>query len=251
MRRIVVAVAALGVAFAALPARAGVVITQEQTSSVSTGAPRTQTIMVQGNKQKMLANDRVIITDLDNSAMYVIDPAKSSYVQIPFPPSGPMAAAVAHASGAMDFKKDKSTRKVLGYSCNDYTGSGRSMSGEYTVTECFSTSAPGAKEFTAFQKAMAAKLKGIVPNSNTPEGIPLASNSVVKMSNMKLPNLTPEQQQKLQAQIAKMKDVTTSTQVTKLESKTLPADTFTVPAGYTERKIGMPMMPPKPAAAAH
>jgi hypothetical protein len=248
MRRIVVAVAALGVVFAALPARAGVVITQDQTATGGFGERKsTQTIMVQGNKQKMITHDREIITDLDNNSMYLIDPGKSSYIQVPFPPSGPMAAAVAHAAGAMDFKKEKTTRTILGYHCTDYTGSGESMGGDYTVTECFSTTAPGAKEFTAFQKAMASKLKAVVPVSNTPDGIPLASNSKVQMNNMRLPNLTPEQQQKLAERIAKMKPVTTSTTVTKVESKNLPADTFTVPAGYTQRKLGMPMMPPKPA----
>jgi len=81
---------------------------------------------------------------------------------------------------------------VLGYACNDYTGTGQSMSGDYTVTECFSTSAPGAKEFNAFQKAMATKLKSVVPESNTPDGIPLASDSTVHMNTMRLPNLPPE-----------------------------------------------------------
>jgi len=129
---------------------------------------------------------------------------------------------------------------VLGYACNDYTGTGQSMSGDYTVTECFSTSAPGAKEFNAFQKAMATKLKSVVPESNTPDGIPLASDSTVHMNTMRLPNLPPEQEQKLQQQLAKMKPVTTKTEVTKLEAKNLPADTFTVPKGYAQRTLGMP-----------
>ena len=236
-----VAVAALAAALAAAPARAGVVITQTQTANGQFGQRKSDTtIMVQGNKQKMVTNDRVVITDLDSGAMYLIDPAQNSYIKLPFPPTGAMAS-MAHAGGAPDFKKESTSRKVLGYSCNDYSGTGSSMGGDYTVTECFSTSAPGAKEFTAFQKAMGAKLKGVVPSSNLPDGIPLASDSTVKMNTMRIPNLTPEQQQKLAAQMANMKPVVTHTEVTKVEEQKLPADTFAVPAGYTERKMNMPM----------
>jgi hypothetical protein len=241
MKTLSFAAAAVAVALSTLPARAGVVVTQQQVANGQFGERKSeQTIMIQGNKQKMITGERQIITDLDNSVMYLIDPSKSSYFQLPFPPTGPMAQAVAHAAGAMDFKKGTTTRKVLGYSCTDYTGTGQSMSGDYTVTECFSTSAPGAKEFNAFQKAMATKLKSVVPESNTPDGIPLASDSTVNMNTMKLPNLPPEQAQRLQQQLAKMKPVTTKTEVTKLEAKNLPADTFTVPKGYAQRTLGMP-----------
>lgn len=241
MKTISFAAAATAVALSTLPARAGVVITQQQTTNMQSGQRQSeQTIMIQGNKQKMITGEREIITDLDNSVMYLIDPSKSSYFQLPFPPTGPMAQAVAHAAGAMDFKRGTTTRKVLGYACTDYSGTGQSMSGDFTVTECFSTSAPGAKEFNAFQKAMAAKLKSVVPQSNTPDGIPLASDSTVHMNTMRIPNLPPAQAQRLQQQLAKMKPVTTKTEVTKLEAKDLPADTFAVPKGYTQRTLGMP-----------
>jgi hypothetical protein len=236
-----IAFGAVAFVLTTLPAWAGVVVTQQQIANGQFGERKTeQTIMIQGNKQKMITGERQIITDLDNNVMYLIDPSKSSYFQLPFPPTGPMAQAVAHAAGAMDFKKGTTTRKVLGYSCTDYSGTGQSMSGDYTVTECFSTSAPGAKEFNAFQKAMAAKLKSVVPESNTPDGIPLASDSTINMNTMKIPNLSPEQAQRLQQQLAKMKPVTTKTEVTKLEAKDLPADTFALPKGLTQRTLGMP-----------
>jgi hypothetical protein len=236
------AVAALAAALAAVPARAGVVITQTQTANGQFGEKKTDTtIMIQGDKQKMITKDRVIITDLDGGAMYLLDPAQNSYIKLPFPPTGPMAT-MAHAGGSLNFKKESTSRKILGYSCNDYSGAGSSMGGDYTVTECFSTSAPGAKDFTKFQKDMASKLKGVVPPSNVPDGVPLASDSTVKMNTMKIPNLTPEQQQKLAAQMANMKPVTTHTEVSKVEEKSLPADTFSVPAGYTERQMSNPMM---------
>ena len=225
---------------------------QDQTATGQFGERKsTQTIMIQGNKQKMVTNDHEIVTDLDNNAVYMIDPAKKSYIQIPFPPKGPLGKMVQSAAGTMDFKKEAATRTILGYSCSDYSGSGQSMGGDYTVTECFSTSAPGATEFSTFQKSMAAKLKGMAPTGNIPDGIPLAGDSTVKMNTMKIPNLPPEQAQMFQQKIAAMKPVTTKTVVTKIESKTLPADTFSIPAGYTQRQLGMPpaMTAPAPAAA--
>src|SRR5581483_9328159 len=134
MKTTIFAAAALAVAIASVPAAVGVVITQEQTANGQFGERKSsQTIMVQGNKQKMISNGREIITDLDNNKMYLIDPSKSTYIQIPFPPTGVMASAVAHTAGPVDFKKADTSRKVLGYSCTDYTGSGQSLGGDYTV----------------------------------------------------------------------------------------------------------------------
>ncbi|HTR63885.1 MAG TPA: hypothetical protein VMH37_19390 [Candidatus Binataceae bacterium] len=248
------AVAALAAALVVTPARAGVVISQTETATGQFGERKTDTtITIQGNKQKVIRNGRENIVDLDAGTSYLIDSDHSSYMKLPFPPPGG-AAAMAHAGAALDFKKDSTSRKILGYSCHDYSGSGSSMGGDYTVTECFSTSAPGAKEFSTFQKAMAAKLKGVIPSSNIPDGIPLAMDSTVKLNTMKMPNLTPEQQQKLAAQIAKMKSVTTHTEVTNVEAKTIPADEFLPPKGFTETQVpkmggGMPLPAPAPSPA--
>ena len=233
----VAAVAALAAALFAAPAYAGVVISQTNTVNLESGPRKTDTtIMVQGNKQKVVMNGREIVTDLDAGTTYLVDPDRKNYIKMPFPPPGAMGA-MSRAAAALDYKKDPTSRKILGYSCNDYSGSGSSMGGDYTVTECFSTSAPGAKEFTAFQKAMAAKLKGVAPATNVPDGIPLAMDSTVKRNTMKLPNLSPEQQQRLTAQLANMKPVTTHTEVTKIEQASLPADTFAMPAGYNQAQM--------------
>ena len=229
------AAAALMLAAISAPAYAGVVITQTQSAATPGGDRKAdQTIMIQGNKQKIVTGDRQVIIDLDAGKMYMIQAAQSSYLEVPFPPQGPIKEAVAHAAGAMDFKKGTSTQTILGYPCTDYTGSGTSMGGQYTVTECFSTKAPGAKEFTAYQKTLAEKLKGMVPANNTPDGIPLASDSVVKMGSMM-------QGMGAQQKMGGERTMTTKTTVTNVEVKNLPADTFEVPKGYTQRQ--MPQMP--------
>ena len=115
---------------------------------------------MQGNKQKMVTERHTIITDLDGGKMYVLDPKAKTYFQLDFPPKGQMAAMMAASTNAaMNFKRAGTTREIAGYKCTDYNGGGHMMAGDYTVKECFSTSAPGADEFAAFEKNMADKLK--------------------------------------------------------------------------------------------
>jgi Domain of unknown function (DUF4412) len=247
MNRLVFSAAALALALSATGAFAGVVITQEQ--NVTGGGVDhkvEQTVMIQGDKQKMITGTRQIITDLDKGVMYVIEPERKMYLEIPFPPKGPMAAVISRSAGAVSFKKAGSSRKVAGYSCDDFTGSGSAMGGNYSVTECFATQAPGAKEFSAFEKVMATKLKGtpMAPTGEIPDGVPLASDSTMKMGNFTPPpGMAPEQADKIKQMMAKRPPLVSKTVVSKIEEKTLPADTFTVPAGYTKREIHMPALP--------
>ena len=146
MRKLTALVAGMTLAMTALPAAAGVVITQKQhvTSGTNTRDSE-QTISVQGNKQKMVTERHTIITDLDNGKMYVLDPNAKTYFEIEFPPKGQMATMMAASTNAaMNFKRAGSTREIAGYKCTDYNGGGHMMAGDYTVKECFSTTAPGA-----------------------------------------------------------------------------------------------------------
>ena len=157
MRKLTALIAGMTLAMAALPAAAGVVITQKQ--HVSNGKKfaliRKQTISVQGNKQKEVDERRTLIADLDKGMIYIINPKQKSYFEMEFPPKGPMAQTMAASTAAaMNFKKAGTSREIAGYKCNDYNGGGHAMVGDFTVKECFSTSAPGAKEFSAFEKIM-------------------------------------------------------------------------------------------------
>ncbi|HEV2169324.1 MAG TPA: DUF4412 domain-containing protein, partial [Candidatus Binatus sp.] len=177
MRKLTALVMGMTLAMTALPAAAGVVITQKQhVISGTNSRDGEQTISVQGNKQKMVTErfepdpkapqgppvatpGHTIITDLDKGMMYVLDPKTKTYFQIDFPPQGQMATMLASSTAAaMNFKKAGTTRDVAGYKCADYDGGGHMMAGSYTVKECFSTTAPGAQEFATFEKHMADKL---------------------------------------------------------------------------------------------
>jgi hypothetical protein len=245
MRKITALVAGMTLAMTALPAAAGVVITQKQHVTSGTNARDSeQTISVQGNKQKMVTERHTIITDLDKGMMYVLDPKGKTYFEIEFPPKGQMAAMMAASTNAaMNFKKTGTKRDIAGYKCADYDGGGHMMTGDYTVKECFSTDAPGAQEFAAFEKNMADKLKSAGTSSATgeiPGGVPLALDSSMKMGKVNIPGMAADQAAKINDMMAKRPPVITSTKVEKIESKTLADSDFTVPSDFTKRELPGP-----------
>jgi hypothetical protein len=259
MRKLTALVAGMTLAMTALPAAAGVVIKQKQHVTNGTNTrDAEQTISVQGNKQKTVTERHTIITDLDKGVMYVIDPTAKTYFEVEFPPKGPMAAMMAASQGAaMNFKKAGTTREIAGYKCTDYNGGGHMMQGDYTVKECFSTSAPGAKEFAAFEKNMTDKLKSVgtaQAGGEIPDGVPLATDSVMKMGHGAIPGMKPEDAAKVSEMMAKRPPLLMNQTVEKIESKKLSDADFAVPADFTKRELpaapAMGSMKMAPAAGA-
>ncbi|MGH7814963.1 MAG: hypothetical protein ACREQI_13300 [Candidatus Binataceae bacterium] len=265
MRTLTVLLAGFVIASAAGCASAsGVVLTETQ--QAGTGTPHAQqvqqTIMIQGHQQKMIDSRYTSIVNLDKGMMYRLDPAKKSYIQVKFPPPMPQAMGLMTSlKSTMALKKSGATRTVVGYKCADYVNREDRGIRQVTITECLSEDAPGAKTFTAFQQAMAAKLKGTgakMPAGKLPEGIPLLMEAKVKYGPLKNPRMKPDRLAKLNAMLAKRPPMIRTTTVTKIEAKNLPLSTFEIPAGYTKQarpmsrfRRGMPpMMPhPKPQAA--
>jgi Domain of unknown function (DUF4412) len=251
MRKLTALVAGMTLAMAAIPAAAGVVIQQKQHVTSGTNARDSeQTISVQGNKQKMVTERHTIITDLDGGKMYVLDPKAKTYFEIAFPPQGQMASMMAASTNAaMNFKKAGSSREIAGFKCTDYNGGGHMMAGDYTVKECFSTTAPGAAEFAAFEKNMADKLKSAGTagaNGEVPGGVPLALDSSMKMGKVNIPGMSPDQAAKINDMMAKRPPVMTSTVVEKIEAKKLADADFAVPADFTKRELPGPGSMMKP-----
>jgi len=172
-----------------------------------------------------------------------------------------MAAMMAASqSAAMNFKTAGTTREIAGFKCTDYNGGGHMMSGDYSVKECFSKDAPGAEEYTAFEKSMTEKLKSAgtsKASGDVPGGVPLALDSTMKMGNVAIPGMAPEQLAKINAMMANRPPITTTTVVEKIESKKLADADFTVPEGFTKKETpgapgagAMKMAPPAGAPAA-
>ena len=144
------------------------------------------------------------------------------------------------------FHKTGNKRTVAGYKCEEYSNSFKTPSGESSTTACYSKDAPGAAEYAAFQKATATKLKAALGTASgegeggIPGGIPLATHSVHKVTSFSMPGLPPEQAEKLRQMMANHPPMVSEITVTKIASKSLPADTFAVPEGYTKSNMMRP-----------
>jgi hypothetical protein len=228
-------------------ARAGVVVDEQQVSDRGAGTPITHkiTVMVQGNKQKSIIDDgkQTLITNLDQGTRMMVNDARKMYVEMPFPPQNMPKPTSANTSG-LTFKKTGSTQTLAGYSCDDYSGTGTMGGNEITVNGCFSMSAPGAADFTGFQKAMTEKVKGtpMALMSDAPPGVPLKIDTTMKVTHMMMPGMSPQQAEEMNKRLAARPPIVTHMTVSKVTAQELAADTFQPPKGYTKQQ--MPMMGP-------
>ena len=224
-------------------AHAGVVLHETETIDRGNGKPETQdrTVMVQGNKQKTITARSQVIIDLDKGSMYVLNPDSKAYVEMAFPPAGKMGQMMAQRMAAMDFQKTGNHSTVAGYPCDEYTGGGDMGNGSYKVVGCFSKAAPGAADFTAFQKAMADKLRGNgTTKGNIPGGVPLEVTSTSKMTSFSMPGISPQQAAKIKDMLAKRPAVTNKTVVSKVTVQQIADSDFAIPAGYQKQEMPSP-----------
>jgi len=249
MRKIAAAFAAIAM-LASVTARAGVVLEQTETSTGGpAAAPHKLTIMVEGNKEKMIMdNGHYMIIDLEKGVRTVVSTADKTYSESPFPPSqaqGQMAKQF--MAERFDFHKTGNQRTVAGYKCEEYSNSFKTPNGESSTTSCYSKGAPGAAEYAAFQKAAATKVKGTLGAASgqggggIPEGVPLTTHSMHKVTNFSMPGLPPEQAAKLRQMMANHPPMVSDITVTKIASESLPADTFSVPEGYKKANMMRPL----------
>ncbi len=240
MKRTIIVFVAAVLAISAT-AMAGVILDQEVTSNGPMGASTSKrTLEIQDHKQKVINGNHSVITDLDNGVMILLDPSAKTYTEMPFPP--PQLTMQQHAGAfKISFKKTGKHKTEQGYRCDEYVGAGHMMMGDYTVTGCFSKSAPGAADYTAFDKALESKLKGTPMETEgpRPEGVPLVLNSKTKLDTSLMPGLSPERAKA----IASHPNMTSNTRTASVKVANLPADTFSVPAGYTKRELPKQEMP--------
>ncbi len=216
---------------------AGVVIDEQVTTSQGGAAPvtRTRELLVQGHKEKMVSERNEFVIDLDKGTMMLVDPNQKAYAEMPFPPHGMSNNPSQQLD--LNFQKTGKSSKVLDYSCDEYSGAGKTMMAAVSTSGCFSTSAPGAAEFTDFTQAMGVKLKNArAMGGKMPSGIPLTMDSTRTMNaGFSVPGMAPDQAARFKEMIAKQGPQTTKTVVTKIAARDLPADTFEAPAGYARR----------------
>ncbi len=232
-------------------ARAGVVLDEQVTTTESNGpaVTRTRELLVQGNKEKVVSGRNMFVIDLDRGTMMLIDPNRKAYAEMPFPPHQMLMNPGQQLD--LNFKKTGKASKVLGYACEEYRGGGKTAMAEVSTSGCFSTSAPGAAEFSKFTKTMGLKLKSAKAMAGTmPNGIPLTMDSTHKINaGFSVPGMAPDQAARLKELMAKQGPQTTKTVVIKIATRDLPADTFEPPAGYEHRNVGRAPGAPPPSGA--
>ena len=259
MRLTVAATAAIVFALAATTASAGIVISQDVEVTDVNGKQHKseQTVMLQGNKQKTITPERVIITDLDAGKMYVLAPALKKVGQVTLPPTGQIAMIFARTGMFMGYQKSSGGGKEAGYDCQNYIGSEQTGRTKLEGTQCVASAAAGAAEYVAFRKLLASKLKSstVEIKGEIPDGIPVSSTVSIGIIPFPIPSdFPPDQAAKIKESNAKAKPLTTTIKVTKVEVKSLPPDTFIVPADYKKSAAAAPAAgapgASKPGAAA-
>jgi hypothetical protein len=254
MRKVTAAFAAIAVLWS-VTASAGVVLEQSETTTggpaAGAGAPHTFTTMVEGNKEKMIMNGHgYVIIDLDKGVRTLVDTEDKTYSESPFPPSqaaGPMLKQ--YMAESFNFQPTGNKRTVVGYTCEESSNSFKTPNGESSTTACYSAGAPGAAEYAAFQKTAATKIRATLGEASSPshgvipDGVPLVTHSMHKVTNFAMPGLPPGEADRLRQMMANRPPMVSEITVTKISSQSLPADTFSVPAGYTKSARMRPQPP--------
>ncbi|MHB8382712.1 MAG: hypothetical protein ACYDC3_10305 [Candidatus Binataceae bacterium] len=256
MKRTIVPLLAIAFVLMAIPAAAGVMITQlRQISGPAKDRTFGETAWMQGHKRKTVLYQGAIIIDLDAGKLYQLDLVHKRYSEKPFPPTGPMGKFFARSEGMFALKKTGISHLIAGASCDDYAGSIDAPGVRYTTTECISTSAPGAAEFSEFRSAMADKLKsaGLAPASiSVPPGIPLAVDFTTQMLASPMPKgkNPPNEGVEIQQKLAEKHPMVSRTEISKIEVTNFPADTFAVPPGFRLNSSSASPLQKKTGAAA-
>src|SRR6266851_9983745 len=223
---------------------AGVVMAETSRATGPDGAITSQnkTIYVQGNKQRVEREGVAAITDLDKSVLYIIDKHDRAYAAMPLrtlsqslPGDTPGATVKLNRTGE--------TRVIADHPCNEYRASEGDKLERVTISACVSTSAPGAKEVSQFERTMVARLSGRESerlNGHDSTVLMLEKQSVISF---RVPDLSRHQAYRTASLLAK-------TRVNEIQVKSLPAATFKPPKGFSklQNRPGSKLPPASPTA---
>ena len=247
MKCLLLAALITSVSFVLAPAGnlcAGVVMTETSITSGPTGETSSldRTVYVQGNKQKVERSGVTTITDLDNSIIYIIDNKDRAYTEVPLHALGSSEQADARGeiiepfeniepgdarAETVQLNKTGETRVIADHPCNEYRASEGNKLERVTISACVSTSAPGAKEVSEFERKMAVRLSGRESerlSGNDSAMLMLEKQSVLSF---RVPDLSRHQAYRTGSLLAK-------TRVNQIQVKTLSAATFKPPKGFSK-----------------
>jgi len=207
---------------------AGVVMTETSTTSGPTGETSSldRTVYVQGNKQKVERSGVTTITDLDNSIIYIIDNKDRAYSEVPLNSLSLRKPGEARGE-TIQLNKTGEKRVIADHPCNEYRSSGGNNLERVTISACVSSSAPGAKEVSEFERKMAVRLSGRESerlNGHDSAMLMLEKQSVLSF---RVPDRSRHQAYRTGSLLAR-------TRVNQIQVKTLSAATFKPPKGFSK-----------------
>lgn len=252
MRRTLGAMA--GVLLLSAPAWADITLTSKLTGKMAGGDGTTQVVKVKGSKMRTdstRGNDLTsTIFDVDAGKMIVLDHKKKEALVLD---TAAIVETMGKGGGSIDVKTDlkptSEKKQVAGYDCTVYDtnvtvtmspGEGMNIQMNMTGPACLSANAPGKAEYEQFYAAALAKgfffsdpraakaqpgmAKAMAEASKkwAEAGVPLSSTVTMKFEGGGM----------MTGMMNKMMGGPTTTELTKVDTETIPDTEFTTPAGY-------------------
>jgi hypothetical protein len=227
--------ATLLAAFVTPQARAGVEITQQTTVPDAKGGTKTttHTTIIEGHHLKTITPEGTTIIDLDKGTMVALDERTKTATEMPIQNlGGPMGN-----SFLGEFKPTGKKKKIGEFACEEYTHDFNTTGSEVSSVSCIAKNAPGATEASAFYRKMSEKMTGKKPSGSMPQGISVSDEATIKINALTIPGMPPEMAKKIAEAQAKQVPRTTKSEVTSIKTMSIAPAEFTVPEGYSVRKI--------------
>jgi hypothetical protein len=204
-------------------ALAGVVMAETSFAAGARGSiAQNKTLYVQGNKQKIEEEGIAQITDLDKNLVYIIDKNRGVFAEIPFQTVSSEQPENLH--GEPILTKTGKTRVVADHPCQEYRAADGNKLEHATISACVSSNMPEAKEIAEFDRNMIRRLGShkSAEKSIRNDG---ASLILEKKSTLSFRLSDRSRGNAYQTMVVE-------TRVDKIQSITLPPETFKPPTGY-------------------
>ncbi len=206
-------------------AMAGVVMAE---TSFSTGArgsiAQNKTLYLQGNKQKIDEEGIAQITDLDKGLVYIIDKNRRVFAEISLQTFS--SEQPENLSAQPTLTKTGKIRVVADHPCHEYRTSDGNRLVHAMASACVSTNVPEAKEIAEFDRNMIARLGS---HRSEKEAIRTDGAGLILEKRSALSLRLPDRSSHNSYQTTSL---IVETRVNKIQSITLPAETFKPPTGY-------------------
>jgi len=237
----IVGIAALLVLTSQGSGSAGVMMAETSFAADASGSiAQNKTLYVQGNKQKIEEEGIAQITDLDKNLVYIIDKNRGVFSEVPLQTVSSEQPANLHGEPVLT--KTGKTRVVADHPCHEYHAGDRNKLEHATISACVSTNVPEAKEIAEFDRNMIARLGG---HKSEEKSIRSDGAGLILEKKSILSFYVPDRSR---GNAHQMTSLVAETRVDKIQSITLPPETFKPPTGYKKlqnqpdvtRSVGSP-----------